>query len=448
MKNMLKFLLTIIALINLASCKLPEQQLNYLKNKYLTELTPENIKNLKQNFKASRTIKYDPAKVKKVIDDLGFPESYNFFESTNATIHIKDQKRCGSCWSHSSTSALGYRFYNRTGKDLNLSPQNGLSCYINDCDEGNYDIDSALHLVKNGTVTEGCFPFVSGDGETMPECPTTCQDGSEYKKYYGKDAFTTSVYNIEKDFYEIVAIILDQIVNYGPVVSSIYVYKDFYEWSEDSDTCKNGVYTYDENSTYVGGHAVVLVGYGKSDDKYYWLLQNSWGEEFCDNGFFRVEMGQIGVEGMTFIEPYLPNEKTEKKNINLHFEDMDRRCNIYVNSTNDYKDWENTVEISFKNIEYDEERNFNMYCGAVYNKFAEIECLLEISNYYLLHSGKYKFVSAKSLGSENEFEVDESFKNLGIEFSEGGYCEVIDIPSHSHINKLSMFIILGLVLLL
>ena len=168
-----KILLTLIALINLVSCKLPEQQLNYLKKKFLTKLTPENIENLKQNFEESHTIKYDPAKIKEIIDELGLPESYNYLNSTNATIHIKDQKSCGSCWSHASTSALGYRFSNRTGIDINLSPQNGLSCYIRDCEAGNYRLDAALHLVKNGTVTEGCFPFESGDGKSMPECPIT-----------------------------------------------------------------------------------------------------------------------------------------------------------------------------------------------------------------------------------------------------------------------------------
>ena len=128
---------------------------------------------------------------------------------------------------------------------------------------------------------------------------------------------------------------------------------------------------------------------------------------------------------------------------------MDEQCFIYVNSTNDNKDWENTVEISFKNTENDKDRNFNMYCGAVQsNQYDYIECLYEIENYFLLHPGKYKFVSAISLGNENEFVLDDSFKNLGFEFSDEGYCKVIDIPSYSHINKLSIFIILGLVLLL
>ena len=61
-------MLTFITLINLTSCKLPDQELEYLKKKLLTKITPENIENIKQNFEASHTIKYDPAEIKKIID--------------------------------------------------------------------------------------------------------------------------------------------------------------------------------------------------------------------------------------------------------------------------------------------------------------------------------------------------------------------------------------------
>ena len=43
-------------------------------------------------------------------------------------------------------------------------------------------IDAQLNLVKNGAVTEKCFPYKSGDGKTIPKCPSKCEDGSEFKK--------------------------------------------------------------------------------------------------------------------------------------------------------------------------------------------------------------------------------------------------------------------------
>ena len=159
MKHLFQLYLTLLTLITLTSCKFSKRRLENLKSKYLTKISPRNLETLRTSSEIQNTIIYDPNKIKKIIDDLGFEESYNFLDSTHAPIHIKNQGNCGSCWSHATTSVLGYRFYRQMGIDVNLSPQNGLSCYTRSCGDGNYVIDSALHLVKNGTVTEDCFPF-------------------------------------------------------------------------------------------------------------------------------------------------------------------------------------------------------------------------------------------------------------------------------------------------
>ena len=37
-------------------------------------------------------------------------------------------------------------------------------------------------------------------------------------------------------------------------------------------------------------HAVLLVGYG-TDDLDYWTVKNSWGENWGEDGYFRIERG-------------------------------------------------------------------------------------------------------------------------------------------------------------
>ena len=106
-------------------------------------------------------IKYDFNKIKELIKKYNFPETYNFFEDENITPHIKHQGNCSSCWSFAATSSLSYRFQ-KLGIDVDLSPQYLVSCFDKACDGANL-INTAFYLVKNGTVTESCMPYSSGN---------------------------------------------------------------------------------------------------------------------------------------------------------------------------------------------------------------------------------------------------------------------------------------------
>ena len=61
---------------------------------------------------------------------------------------------------------------------------------------------------------------------------------------------------------------------------------------------KSGIYSKGKNAELLGGHAVKIVGWGKEGDTEYWVVANSWGEEWGEKGYFRIAFGECGIENV------------------------------------------------------------------------------------------------------------------------------------------------------
>jgi len=354
------------------------------------------------NSNINYDFQYDNYKIEQILNDLKIPNNYNFL-NYYSKVETKDQLNCGSCWAMSSATSLSYR-YRKIGLKLDLSPQYLLSCYHSDCDVGLYETDPQFFLFNSGLVTEECFPFSSGD-KIIESCPKKCiKDEIPFNKYKAKNAY---IANIDKNnFYEMMEIIFYELYNNGPITTGFNVYGDF--MSLDKNICNkdNYIYSHDWNfSEVIGGHDVVIVGYGNLNSKYYFLVQNSWGKDFCNNGFVKMEINQI--ETISFSEPYL-------KKIYVNDISIDKNCNLNINIPQMVDEIDIPLSITFKNK--DNSNSFKYQCGGIKfpNKQSKIiHCFFEENKISEIEPGTYNFFDIQSFTGQYTY----IYKNKNIRFN-------------------------------
>ncbi|KAL0217745.1 hypothetical protein RCL1_008594 [Eukaryota sp. TZLM3-RCL] len=207
----------------------------------------------------------------------------------------QDQGRCGACWGFGAVSTLNDRFFQVCGLDVSLSVQYALSCQqrssVNPC---------VSELTEIGTVSEECFPYVSGDTGRVPPCPERCNDPNvPFTKYFAENPFSIHISQIgEEEDMEIV--MQNTILQHGSVSGWMRVYEDFQLYN-------GGVYTH-QFGNLVDNHLVKIVGWNESEaDGKYWIVQNSWGPNWGENGYARIRRGTNEVDIEQWVAGTNPN---------------------------------------------------------------------------------------------------------------------------------------------
>ena len=210
------------------------------------------------------------------------------------TTPVKNQGRCGSCWDFAAMGALESVIKIEENSSIfnpDLSEQYLLSCPP---DSGGCSGWSAYYaydyILKNGgAIPEDCFQYRANDN--IP-CSSKCSDWQE--KLVPITDFGIK-YNPGRDYMKYA------LIEYGPMVVCMAVYDDFFSY-------KGGIY---EHPGYEPpddiNHEVVLVGY--NDNPGYWICKNSWGENWGENGFFKMAYGDCQIEYYIIYVKYDPSSR-------------------------------------------------------------------------------------------------------------------------------------------
>ncbi|GFS33765.1 aleurain-like protease [Actinidia rufa] len=186
---------------------------------------------------------------------------------------VKDQGHCGSCWTFRGSGGSLHK--QAFGKGISLSEQQLVDCagaFNNFGCSGGLPSQAFEYIKYNGGLdTEEAYPYTGKNGE--------CKFSSENIGVQVLDSVNITL-GAEDELKHAVAFVRPVSVAFE-VVNGFRLYK---EGVYTSDTC--GRTPMDVN------HAVLAVGYGVENGVPYWLIKNSWGADWGDSGYFKMEMGK------------------------------------------------------------------------------------------------------------------------------------------------------------
>jgi len=239
-------------------------------NKY-SDVTPEEFKKLlgyvPRYLTSERTLL--PNKQVQV------PSTYDWRTQKKVT-PVKDQGQCGSCWAFSVVENIESIWM--IAKGINgaqmtpLSEQEIVDCDTNGqdsgCNGGDPPTAYAYVITAGGLETDADYPYTADDGDCVfdkSKVVVTISDWKYATKSQDESEMQTAL------------------INWGPL--SICV--DAEPWQDYS----SGILAASDCGTSLD-HCVQAVGYDMTNDTPFWYVRNSWGTDWGESGYIRLEYGK------------------------------------------------------------------------------------------------------------------------------------------------------------
>jgi len=223
---------------------------------------------------------------------------------------VKNQGSCGSCWAFATTNALESFMRSQNYNVTRLSEQE-----LVDCSRQNYGCNGGfMHkafdfIIENkGLVSNEDYPYQALTNKCLV---CNCKNNTHIIDDYNKNIHccndeicdcdrcvqefnVSEIIHLNKvngsqlQQYEftIPKSIIDRIISLqiSPITIAVDASSIYFRYY------KEGVIDIKTNTTQQLNHAVLLVGYGFDEKGLYWIIQNSWGKNWGDNGFCKIRV--------------------------------------------------------------------------------------------------------------------------------------------------------------
>ena len=205
------------------------------------------------------------------------PDSFDWRDKGLVT-PVRDQGMCGSCWAFSTVANLEGLYYKLKGVAVDLSEQILVDCdtYDSACNGGL--MEYAFQWIKeNGMETEEDYPYTGYKGSCKADPSKYIDMKVTGWKKLGSSTSTWSPVDEEE--------IKEFLYETGPLAIALN--------ANPLQTYSGGILDKTSSQCPVSGinHAVTLVGYGAESGVDYWIVKNSWGANWGENGYFRIRRG-------------------------------------------------------------------------------------------------------------------------------------------------------------